>query len=304
MERVSVDSIDHDDRTFCISYPILDDRLVASIKQFGVVSPLILLGPAPFRVLTGHRRLEAARLLGVSEVPCHIEAMDERSALLLAINHNIFRPLNIVEKALCIEKMMGADLAKEQFGAAMKIMELQAHDKIIRLFLALAKADEGFKAFAVKHNMATHELGLLFSFPFEIRSALVAALAPIHLTSSLVREIVELARLLYIKRGSIPFEDLEGLTKGDEVKAALKGKAYPLLTDMKERLKAIKDAMGLPPRITLATDPYFERSGVEIRIAARNEGEVQESITKLQLVRDNGHIRRIFDLFSSDPDRN
>lgn len=304
MERVSVHTIDYRDRTFCISYPLLDDRLIASIEQFGVTCPLILLEPAPYRVITGFKRLEAARHLGLSEVPSLIEAMDDREALILAINDNMPRPLNVVEKALCVERMMSAGLQTGRFEAIMKTMGLQSHEKMITLFLSLAQSDEGLKGFAARYNLGTHEVGLLLALPLEERSRLLAALAPIHLTSSLLREIVELARLLSIKRGRIPFEELEGLTSGDELKETLKRRAYPLLTQLQERLKVVKDAMRLPPQIGIATDPYFEKSNVDIRITARNEGEVQESIKRLQQSTDNGQIRSIFDLISGKPPRN
>jgi hypothetical protein len=304
MEQVSVASIDYNDRTFCVSYPILDDRLTASIKQFGILSPLILLEPAPYRVVTGFRRLEAARYLGISEVPCLIETMDEQEALLLAINDNMFRPLNVVEKAFCVEKITSATLENDKFEAIMRTMGLPSNEKMIRLFLALAQSDEALRTSAAKYNLGTHEVALLLALPSEERSPLLATLAGTHLTSSLLREIVELSRLLFVKRGSIPFEDLQGLVSGDELKASLKRKAYPLLTQMEDRLKAIKDEMRLPPRIGIAVDPYFEKSNIDIRITARNEGEVQESIKKLQLVTDDGQIRSIFDLISGKPTNN
>jgi ParB family chromosome partitioning protein len=304
MERVSVDRIDCDDRTFCISYPIPDDRLIASIRQFGILSPLILLAPAPFRIVTGFRRLEAALQLGISEVPCITEEMDQGKAVLLAINDNIMRPLNVVEKAFCVEKMTRAGLEKEEFDAMMRTIGLQSHEKMVTIFLALAKSDEALKAFAAQHNLATHELTLMLSFPPETRSRLIAALSSLHLTAGTLREIIELARLVFIKGGSIPFDDLEGLSIGDEVRAILKCEAYPLLSKMEERLKAIKGGMHLPPGISVATDPGFERSNIEIRFTARNEGEVQGSIDKLQQITDNGDIRSIFDLISSDPNRN
>jgi hypothetical protein len=303
MERVSVESIDYQDRSFCISYPILHDPLVTSIKQFGILSPLILLGPAPFRIVTGFRRLEGARHLGIGEVPCFVEVMTEREALLLAIHDNLPRPLNVVEKALCVEKISHTGLDKAESEAILKAMGLQSHVKMINLFLALAQSEETTKAFVARHNPAAHELGLLFSFPLETRSRLVALLTPIHLTSSLLREIIELARLLFIKKGDIPFAHVEGLTKGDDVKAVLKREAYPLLAHMEERLKATKEAMHLPPRIAIATDPYFERSSIDIRITAQNQEEMQDSINKLQSITDNGQIRSIFDLISGDPTR-
>jgi ParB/RepB/Spo0J family partition protein len=301
MEQVSVESIDYHDRSFCISYPVLHDRLIESIKQFGILSPLIVLGPAPFRLVTGFRRLEAARQLGLTEIPCFIDDLGAPGALLLAIHDNIPRSLNLVEKALCVEKIIRVGIEQEQREAIMKTLGLQPHERTTNLLLSLAQSEEELKTFVAGHNVAIHELGLLLSFPGEVRSRLIASLAPIHLTSSLLREIIELARLLFIKKETVPFESIAGLTNGDEIKVILKRETYPLLTDLEDRLKAIKGAVGLPLHISILTDPYFERSDLEIRIKARDEGEVRDSVNKLQRITDNGQVRSIFDLIGGKP---
>ena len=58
-------------------FKVLDDELmeqtVESIRQIGVVSPLIV-RPDPeggFEILSGHRRLHAAQLAGLETVPHH-----------------------------------------------------------------------------------------------------------------------------------------------------------------------------------------------------------------------------------------
>jgi hypothetical protein len=304
MEQVSVDTIDYQDRTFCISFPLLDDRLLASVKQFGVTCPLILLKPAPFRVVAGFKRLEAARILGIREVPCIAVSMDEREAVLVAVTDNISRPLNVVEKALSVEKMVAAGMEAHQIETVMRAMGVQPHEKVINLFIALAQSDEAIKTFAVTHNLGAQDVGLLLALPLEVRSIFFSVLAPLHLTSSLVREIIELAKLLSIKGTDIPFAEIEGLPNGDAVKEALKRKAYPLLTGLQEQMRIVKDAMHLPPQITVAADPYFEKSSIDIRITARNEGEVRELMEKLKLATESGQIRSIFDLVSGKSDRN
>lgn len=64
-------------------FKVLDDELmgqtVESIKQIGVVSPLIV-RPDPeggFEILSGHRRLHAAQLAGLETVPVIVKEMDD-----------------------------------------------------------------------------------------------------------------------------------------------------------------------------------------------------------------------------------
>ena len=67
-------------------FKVLDDELmeqtVESIKQIGVVSPLIV-RPDPeggFEILSGHRRLHAAQLAGLETVPVIVKEMDDDAA--------------------------------------------------------------------------------------------------------------------------------------------------------------------------------------------------------------------------------
>ena len=73
-------------------FKVLDDELmeqtVESIKQIGVVSPLIV-RPDPeggFEILSGHRRLHAAQLAGLETVPVIVKEMDDDAAIILYEN--------------------------------------------------------------------------------------------------------------------------------------------------------------------------------------------------------------------------
>jgi ParB family chromosome partitioning protein len=60
-----------------------DAGLVASIRQDGVIQPLlVVLSPqgGPYRVVDGHRRWAAARAAGLSTVPCIVLTLDEVEA--------------------------------------------------------------------------------------------------------------------------------------------------------------------------------------------------------------------------------
>ena len=73
-------------------FKVLDDELmeqtVESIKQIGVVSPLIV-RPDPeggFEILSGHRRLHAAQLAGLETVPVIVKDMDDDAAIIFMVD--------------------------------------------------------------------------------------------------------------------------------------------------------------------------------------------------------------------------
>ena len=78
-------------------FKVLDDELmeqtVESIKQIGVVSPLIV-RPDPeggFEILSGHRRLHAAQLAGLEKVPVIVKEMDDDAAIIFMVDSNLQR---------------------------------------------------------------------------------------------------------------------------------------------------------------------------------------------------------------------
>lgn len=78
-------------------FKVLDDELMAqtveSIKQIGVVSPLIV-RPDPeggFEILSGHRRLHAAQLAGLETVPVIVKEMDDDAAIIFMVDSNLQR---------------------------------------------------------------------------------------------------------------------------------------------------------------------------------------------------------------------
>ena len=78
-------------------FKVLDDELmeqtVESIKQIGVVSPLIF-RPDPeggYEILSGHRRLHAAQLAGLETVPVIVKEMDDDAAIIFMVDSNLQR---------------------------------------------------------------------------------------------------------------------------------------------------------------------------------------------------------------------
>ena len=98
---------------------MLDDELmeqtVESIKQIGVVSPLIV-RPDPeggFEILSGHRRLHAAQLAGLETVPVIVKEMDDDAAIIFMVDSNLQRE-NILPSERAFSYKMKLEAMKRQ----------------------------------------------------------------------------------------------------------------------------------------------------------------------------------------------
>ena len=83
-------------------------ELAASIAQFGILQPLtVRRTPDGMELVAGERRLRAARLAGLSEVPCILLSVDDEESGLLALIENLQRSdLNPIEEAKGYQQLM------------------------------------------------------------------------------------------------------------------------------------------------------------------------------------------------------
>ena len=100
-------------------FTVRDDELmeqtVESIKQIGVVSPLIV-RPDPeggFEILSGHRRLHAAQLAGLETVPVIVKEMDDDAAIIFMVDSNLQRE-NILPSERAFSYKMKLEAMKHQ----------------------------------------------------------------------------------------------------------------------------------------------------------------------------------------------
>ena len=83
-------------------------ELAASIRQYGVLQPLsVRKKGSGFELVAGERRLRAAGLAGLREVPCLLVSADDQDAGLLALVENLQRrDLDYIEQAQGLARLM------------------------------------------------------------------------------------------------------------------------------------------------------------------------------------------------------
>ena len=84
------------------------EELAESIRQHGILQPLSVrrIGTA-YELIAGERRLRAAQLAGLSEIPCIVMTMDDRESGMAAMVENLQRQdLDFVEEARGISYLM------------------------------------------------------------------------------------------------------------------------------------------------------------------------------------------------------
>lgn len=100
-------------------FKVLDDDsmsdTVESVKQYGVLSPLIA-RPRPkggYEIISGHRRQHAAELAGLETLPVIVRQMDDYAAIILMVDSNLQRE-HILPSERAFAYKMKLDAMKNQ----------------------------------------------------------------------------------------------------------------------------------------------------------------------------------------------
>ena len=124
-------------------FPAALQDLAESIRQHGILQPLTVrrIGTS-YELIAGERRLRAAQIAGLTEIPCIVMTMDEKESGMAARVENLQRQdLDFIEEARGIRLLMekwsisqeqvAKMLGKSQSAVANKLRLLRHSDKVL-----------------------------------------------------------------------------------------------------------------------------------------------------------------------------
>ena len=104
-------------------------ELAESIRQYGVLQPLTVRRLAGgYELVAGERRLRAARLAGLSEVPCLLADVDEESSGMLALVEN----LQLMQQYHLSQEQAARRIGKSQSAVANKLRILRHPPSVLQ----------------------------------------------------------------------------------------------------------------------------------------------------------------------------
>ena len=134
-------------------------ELADSIREHGVLQPIVVtqersdLGPTTYQLLAGERRLQAARMAGMTPMPVVITEASGNELLEIALVENLQRQdLNALEEAAAFKRLAGEfDMTQEQISkrvgrsrtAVANTLRLLTLEEDIRTSLASGQITEG-----------------------------------------------------------------------------------------------------------------------------------------------------------------
>ena len=177
-------------------------ELAASIKEFGVVQPLVVRQKGQsYELVAGERRLRAATMAGLTTVPAIIKEYDDIKMMEIALVENIQRhDLNPIEEAQGLRRLM----------AECKLTQEQAAEKVGRSrvavtnILRLLNLPEAIQGYIVEGKLNMGQAKQLVGLPkpeqqIEIAQAIMENGWSSRFTEQVVRLIKEGKQLKYAR---------------------------------------------------------------------------------------------------------
>ena len=147
-----------------ISYKRRDmEALIASIKENGILQPLTATRTDDgFQLISGHRRLYAAKILGLETVPLVVmDKTDEEIAVLCTVENLHREDLNFFEQAVAIKQLSDSlGLTQTEIGQKLSLSQSAVANK-----LRLLTLDEGLQKEILKNSLTERHARALCRLP-------------------------------------------------------------------------------------------------------------------------------------------
>ena len=189
------------------------DELTKSVKQYGVLQPIIVkkIGNR-YEIVAGERRWRAAQAAGLSEVPVVVRDYDDQKAKEIAIIENIQRTdLNPIEEALAYKSLI------EEYN----LTQEELSDKVSKNrstntnSLRLLKLSKNIQQYMIDGQISSGHARALLSLEDEGKRELLAL--DIMKRSLSVRDTEKAAKALS-KKKNVELSDLTETSKEDTVR--------------------------------------------------------------------------------------
>lgn len=310
---IELSDLNLEDRRFHFTLNQADRRLLRSVKEIGVVQPVIITCRQNRPVLVdGWRRVEAARASGLEELPAleMAENTDDLAVFLLAFFENYGqRSFSLAEKSMALRKFYEFRLNPvEIIERLLPLLELSPERRMLDLMLELSFLDERFLEIIHRRDWKPVTVELLLGFPPAERTWLFLVIE--KLTHNQQREVIENFYSLRRKTG----KSLEELAEADELSGpvsrllrgeiaaadrllvALKEANSPLLSGLQRKIESEVKALNLPEKIRLNYDRTLEKPTLHLSLEAGSVKELKEALQSLVMSLENQKWNRLFRL--------
>jgi ParB family chromosome partitioning protein len=309
IKMIPLDEIDLEDMTFLITFLPELESLLASIQLVGLLEPLLVRerNDGKYQLICGFKRAETLHRLSIPETEAIVYPpgeLDDLQALLLTVGHNLTRPLNLVEKAQALKKLLAFGVPeKEVIDRYLPLFNLQSNVRILKQVTGLVGLEQGLQEYLVRKKLSLSASALFLYLDKEGQQAILPFLEELRPGENRVKEIISFLREISLRDGiSIP----SLLARGDigkilsdretqrpqrieQLRRIVKEIRFPRLVEMEQKFAQYKRSLSLPPQISFHPPPFFEGEEFIMELRFKDFKSFREMVTRLNQISEREH---------------
>jgi hypothetical protein len=315
--EMQFEEMDWEDETFRISEELDSAIILDSLREIGLLNPIVVLDKEPRKlVVCGFRRGRALKQLGYSRIPVRVlpEKTGERTRFFeLALWDNLsHRQLNPLEKARAVNKLR--EVCGISDGILIKkylpLLGLPPHERVLHAYLALHGVRNGLRQCLADGRLTLSSVETLSKTPGPVQDEFALLMARIQLSASFQRKVLGLLEdlaalaesqwnaLLSAPEVAAVLDDsrLSPFQKGEMFYEILYRLIHPRLSQARERFHAKKKLLALPGSIRLTPHPFFETADLHVEFDASDSKRFRELSAALQTASLSPELEDLFQL--------
>lgn len=314
LKKIAIKNIDFSDTTFQISYPAYDGGIEQSIADSGFLSsPVVKEKDDKYLIISGFRRLHAAKKLNLESVTCIVSDFDDYRAFKFAVMDNLSqRKLNIFEISMVIEKFHSL-FNLDYCVIAREILPLLGYPPSAKLIDRLLFADK----FSQTQKKILFESGVepekILSFQFiekEIWDEAIRLLCELKPGVNKFNQILELIKEISQRENISQKEvlakpdvrvvlengNLTAPQKTDQLRIALFSLRNPEVSGFEEEYSKRMRKLNIGKNLKISPPQSFENEVFKMEFSFKNVGELKKNIEDLIRLSEKKELDDLIDL--------
>lgn len=302
VQKILLQHIDLLDETFAVNFMPDLQRLQSSIKEIGLIQPVLLREKEDgYQIICGFRRISVMRELGNREIESRVfgkKEMDEFRLFSVCLHENVTtRGFNTVEKAIALDKLVHRLQINPMtvIKTFLPLLSLETNEKILNTYLSLSRMEDELKRYVVQGEVSRSNIRRFSSMTAQDRMAILPFISWLKLGENSLREIITLLEEIsgrdkrtvreIIHRSEVESilsqRELTPSQRTERVKRVLMDLRYPRMRQLEERFEKRRKGLSLPTGISIHHQPYFEGKGLRIEFRFETAEEYRSLVSSL-----------------------
>ncbi len=294
-----------DSGPFSMSYAFDLGPLRMSIRKVGLINPPVVRknSQGGIDIVTGFRRVETMKSLGLSEIPCRF--VQDTTPSLKCLHLNLYdnlavRTLNDVEVSMALNRLVRLVPQEEILARYMPLLNLRPRISLFHYYTTLENLEPSIKDGIAKKNISPQTVRALQDKEHDTRIMLMAWISDLKLNFNQQKQFIEYIEDICIKENvdlsdlykdtaglkTVREQDMNSPQKAKRVLEYLRSRRFPRLSRTEKLFQSRVSKMKLPKGVSIRHPPHFEGSNYLLEITFKDGENLMGRIKELAVSRE------------------